>query len=217
MNKMLFSEGGQPLYIDDLKTLQENPTNQMSALLQALGANTSVFLLERFQGELKKLNEGDKTTTFQTKKNWLVLDGIIYEIKETTLVAHSWNDPLYVGVRKSTSDVRTFEDGQERACRETAEAFLTFEKTEGVFNVSELKTLFDLIAPSIVIKLSETEYKDMPWTSVSTTCCLWCYCCRSKLRQWSGAGCSHPSAIGKRKTHRKFGSIQSSFSSELSN
>jgi len=124
MNKMLFSEGGQPLYIDDLKTLQENPTNQMSALLQALGANTSAFLLERFQGELKKLNEGDKTTTFQTKKNWLVLDGIIYEIKETTLVAHSWNDPLYVGVRKSTSD---------------------------------------LIAPSIVVKLSETEYKDMPW------------------------------------------------------
>ena len=163
MNKMLFSEGGQPLYIDDLKTLQENPTNQMSALLQALGANTSAFLLERFQGELKKLNEGDKTTTFQTKKNWLVLDGIIYEIKETTLVAHSWNDPLYVGVRKSTSDVRIFEDGQERACRETAEAFLTFEKTGGVFNVSELKTLFDLIAPSIVVKLSETEYKDMPW------------------------------------------------------
>ena len=163
MNKMLFSEGGQPLYIDDLKTLQENPTNQMSALLQVLGANTSAFLLERFQGELKKLNEGDKTTTFQTKKNWLVLDGIIYEIKETTLVAHSWNDPLYVGVRKSTSDVRTCEDGQERACRETAEAFLTFEKTEGVFNVSELKTLFDLIAPSIVVKLSETEYKDMPW------------------------------------------------------
>ena len=69
MNKMLFSEGGQPLYIDDLKTLQENPTNQMSALLQALGANTSAFLLERFQGELKKLNEGDKTTTLQTKKN----------------------------------------------------------------------------------------------------------------------------------------------------
>ena len=30
-------------------------------------------------------------------------------------------------------------------------------------NVSELKTLFDLIAPSIVVKLSETEYKDMPW------------------------------------------------------
>lgn len=163
MNKMLFSEGGQPLYIDDLKTLQENPTNQMSALLQALGANTSAFLLERIQGELKKLNEGDKTTTFQTKKNWLVLDGIIYEIKETTLVAHSWNDPLYVGVRKSTSDVRTFEDGQERACRETAEAFLTLEKTEGVFNVSELKTLFDLIAPMLVDRLPESEYQNVGW------------------------------------------------------
>ena len=163
MNKMLFSEGGQPLYIDDLKTLQENPTNQMSALLQALGANTSAFLLERFQGELKKLNEGDKTTSFQTKKNWLVLDGIIYEIKETTLVAHSWNDPLYVGVRKSTSDVRTFEDGQERACRETAETFLTFEKTEGGFKVSELKTLFDLIAPMVVDRLPESEYQNVGW------------------------------------------------------
>ena len=86
MNKILFSEGGQPLYIDDIKTLQENPANQMSALLQALGANTSVFLLDRFQGELKKIDQSAATTTFQTKKNWLVLDGVIHEIKEQLLL-----------------------------------------------------------------------------------------------------------------------------------
>lgn len=160
MNKILFSEGGQPLYIDDIKTLQENPANQMSALLQALGANTSVFLLDRFQGELKKIDQSAATTTFQTKKNWLVLDGVIHEIKETTLVAHSWNDPLYVGVRKSTSDVRTFEDGQEHACRETAEAFLSFEKTEGAFNVFELKTLFDLIGPKMKVESQEWKEED---------------------------------------------------------
>ena len=163
MNKILFSEGGQPLYIDDIKTLQENPANQTSALLQALGANTSVFLLDRFQGELKKIDQSAATTTFQTKKNWLVLDGVIHEIKETTLVAHSWKDPLYVGVRKSNSDVRTFEDGQEHACRETAEAFLTLEKTEGVFDVSELKTLFDLIAPMVIDRLPENEYQNVGW------------------------------------------------------
>lgn len=163
MNKMLFSEGGQPLYIDDLKTLQENPANQISALLQALGANTSAFLLDRFQGELKKIDQGAATTTFQTKKNWLVLNGVIYELKETTLTVHSWRDPLYVGVRKSVSDIRTFEDGQERACRETAEAFLTLEKTEGVFNVNELKTLFDLIAPMVVDRLPESEYQNVGW------------------------------------------------------
>lgn len=160
MNKILFSEGGQPLYIDDIKTLQENPANQMSALLQALGANTSVFLLDRFQGELKKIDQSAATTTFQTKKNWLVLDGVIHEIKETTLVAHSWNDPLYVGVRKSNSDVRTFEDGQEHACRETAEAFLSFEKTEGAFNVFELKTLFDLIGPKMKVESQEWKEED---------------------------------------------------------
>lgn len=163
MNKMLFSNGGQPLYIDDLKTLQENPINQMSTLFQALGANTSAFLLERFQGELKEFNERERIATFQSKKNWLVLNGIIYEIKETTLVAHGTKDPLYVGVRKSTSDVRTFEDGQERACRETSEAFLTFEKTEGAFNVYEMETLSDFISPSKDVKLPEPEYEDMPW------------------------------------------------------
>lgn len=163
MNKMLFSEGGQPLYIDDLKTLQENPTNQMSALLQALGANTSAFLLDRFQGELKQADQNNQTTTFQTKRNWLVLDGVIYEIKSTTLTAHSWHDPLYVGVKKSNSDIRTFEDGQERACRETTEAFLTLEKTEGAFDVSELKTLFDLIAPMVVDRLPESEYQNVGW------------------------------------------------------
>lgn len=79
------------------------------------------------------------------------------------MTVHSWNDPLYVGVRKSVSDIRTFEDGQERACRETAEAFLTLEKTEDVFNISELKTLFDLIAPMVVDRLPESEYQDVGW------------------------------------------------------
>jgi len=163
MNKILFSEGGQPLYIDDLKTLQENPAYQMSTLLQALGANTSAFLLDRFQAEIKGADLGAATTTFQTKKNWLVLNGVIYELKETTLIVHSWDDPLYVGIRKSVSDIRTFEDGQERACRETAEAFLTLEKTEGAFNIFELKTIFDLIAPKPVDRLPESEYQNVGW------------------------------------------------------
>ena len=157
---MLFSEGGQPLYIDDLKTLQENPANQMSVLLRVLGGNTSAFLLNRFQGEFKDTEQGQQII-FQTKKNWLVLEGTIYEINETTLTVNSWTDPLYVGDRRLSSEVRTFEDGQERACRETAEAFLTLEKTEGVFNVNELKTLSDLMASMIAYKIPEKEYKDV--------------------------------------------------------
>ena len=44
MNKLLFNEGGQPVYLDDLEMIQSEPLNQTGMLLKALGAGTSMFL-----------------------------------------------------------------------------------------------------------------------------------------------------------------------------
>lgn len=66
MNKMLFSEGGQPLYIDDLKTLQENPARQMKLLLQALSAGNTVFLFSQMEADLVSADT-KLGTTFKTE------------------------------------------------------------------------------------------------------------------------------------------------------
>ena len=160
MNKMLFSEGGQPLYIDDLKTLQENPARQMKLLLQALSAGNTVFLFSQMEADLVSADT-KLGTTFKTRQNWLVLDGFIYEIKETTLTVRSWDTPLYVGIKRKSMDIRTFENGQEYACREVVEAYLTLEKTDTTYNVYKLKSLFELMAPLIAKKVPINEYKDI--------------------------------------------------------
>lgn len=164
MNKMLFSEGGQPLYIDDLKLLQENPRTQLGLLLQALSAGNSVFLLNRIQGDIISTDAKTGKTTFRIKQNWLVLNDVIYEITEKTLTLQEWDTPLYVGVKHVKSELRTFENGQEYACRDTSEAYLTLEKTEGVYEISKLKTLFELMAPLVAEKVPVNEYKDIQVT-----------------------------------------------------
>ena len=164
MNKILFSDGGQPFYLDDLKLLQSNPTEQMELLLRALGAGNNVFLLDSIHLDITETNATEGTTTFKIKQNWLVANGIIYEIPETILTVQSWDTPLYVGVKHVSADRRTFEDGQQHACREVSEAYLTIEKTDGSFDVSKLKTLFELMAPLMATKVPVREYKDVKVT-----------------------------------------------------
>ena len=42
MNKVLFKEGGQPIYLDDLSTMQDFSSDAIEMLLQGLGVDTDV-------------------------------------------------------------------------------------------------------------------------------------------------------------------------------
>lgn len=49
MNKLKFNEGGQPTYLDDLKTLQDNHSTALESLLAGLtGGVSEAYLLQPY-------------------------------------------------------------------------------------------------------------------------------------------------------------------------
>ena len=162
MNKLLFHEGGQPIVLDDIKMLQDNPQNQFQALLNVLTGGESTFLMYPLKTNLVSAEPG--RSVFTTAKNWLVENGVIYPLPETTLTVATWYESLYIGIRRANTDVRVFEDGQENACREVGEAYLTLEKTEGVYDIAQLKSFFELLSPLVVERSSQVAYQNIPVT-----------------------------------------------------
>lgn len=162
MNKVIFSEGGQPIFLDDLRTIQECALGQLADLLRVLGCEEETFLLDEISGELVSCDTDTSKSTFKIKKNWIVSKGLIYEMPETEVVVATWDAPLYVGFKLTESDRRIFENGQEHACKMNYEAFLSTTKTGfSMQNVFELKTLWALIAPKINNNIPVQEYQDI--------------------------------------------------------
>lgn len=157
---MIFSEGGQPVYLDDLRIIQDKPAHQLQVLISTLGAGRSVFLLSPMKTEVVKTNS-DGTTTLRTVKNWLVMEGEILELESATFTVDALATPLYAGVKKTKEDIRTFEDGQDKACVETTKAYLSVENTANMYNVYELKSLFELMAQLVKEKEPVNQYKDL--------------------------------------------------------
>lgn len=58
MNKLIFSEGGQPVCLDDLKTLQDMIVETIKPLLLAL-VKTNVFILDDYDFRNLKLTRKD--------------------------------------------------------------------------------------------------------------------------------------------------------------
>lgn len=165
MNRLLFNDGGQPVYLDDLKLLQGNPEEQESRLLNVLSGGASVFLLNKANAEIVGSDTVNFTTTFKIAKNWVSWNGMIYEIPETTVTVPSWDTPVYVGLRSTKTETRAFEDGQEHACVETKEAYLSLENTEPeMVNLFDLKSLFELMGPLVKANEPVSSYKDVAVT-----------------------------------------------------
>lgn len=162
MNKLLFNEGGQPVFLDDLKTLQESPQEQFSMLLAVLGSNEEIFLMNAMTGKLISVDETTGKSTFKTERNRIAKEGVIYEIPETTIVVDSFYDPLYVGFKTTESDRRNFNDGQEHACLAVREAFLSTTKLDdSMQNVWSLKTMWSLMAPLVKANTASESYKNI--------------------------------------------------------
>lgn len=162
MNKLKFNEGGQPVYLDDLRLLQENDAKTLQTLVTALGNGTSAFLLSKT--EAADVEADESGTTFTLKGGTLVVDGEFLEWEDTSLKISDWNDPIYLCVKETETDVRTFEDGQERACSTAKSVTVTTDNTGATesYNIYELKTLGELLKSVI-------GYTEYAWKSVNVT------------------------------------------------
>lgn len=158
MNRLKFNEGGQPVYLDDLATLQANAVQGLQRLLSALTGGTGVYMLQEQKGEVAD-EEGKKIKMYGGAA---VVDGEIVEWEDTTLTVDSWDDPLYLCIKRTETDQRTFEDGQTRACATKTEASLTTDSSgaQESYAVADLPVLSTLVRKAIGIK-EEEGYRQM--------------------------------------------------------
>ena len=128
MNRLLFNEGGQPIFLDDIKLLQDNDASFNRQFLNAVTGGSPIFLIKRLESKLISVDPSKLTTTAKIFANSVVLSGEIIDFPETTVTVRTWNDPVYVCVTETENEGREFEDGQERACRLSRQAYISTNK-----------------------------------------------------------------------------------------
>lgn len=100
MNKLIFSEGGQPVCLDDLKTLQDMIVETIKPLLLAL-VKTNVFILDDYDFINSEIDTEKMQTKFILSAGTLVVDGDFLSWPDTPLAIDNWNQPIYIYASKT--------------------------------------------------------------------------------------------------------------------
>ena len=128
MNRLKFNEGGQPVYVDDLETLQENDTAGIKRLLETLTGGVKAYLLADIKAEIVSVDVDKSTTTGKFYGGTAVVNGEFVAWDDVTLVLQSWDDPIYLCIKREETDNRVFEDGQTRACAVETKGYLSTQR-----------------------------------------------------------------------------------------
>lgn len=162
MNTLKFNEGGQPVFLDDLKTLQDNQQETSSQLMSVLGNGQKAFLMKKPQVETISVSETDLTTTFILKAGTLVVDGVAMSWDDTQLTIGDWETPIYLIVKRTEAGARVFQDGQTRNCNVITTVTPTLDNSgaKEYYNLYDLKTLNELIRDFL-------EIRDAAWQNLS--------------------------------------------------
>ena len=123
---MEFSEGGQPVYLDDLERLQANMVKLILSLFPLTnGASDDTSDESKIKDVRNKTlfatprhinGSGDRNYNLMQAHRLLSTDGKVYDVEETKFGDED-GYPLggYYVLSDSTTESRTFEDGVERA------------------------------------------------------------------------------------------------------
>lgn len=104
MNKLIFSEGGQPVCLDDLKTIQDLIVGTIKPLLLAL-AKTNVFILDDVDFRNSEFDTEKMQTKFILSAGTLVVDGDFLSWPDTPLAIDDWDQPIYIYVSKTRKKI----------------------------------------------------------------------------------------------------------------
>lgn len=131
------------MYLDDLELIQENGLGMVRLLLKGLTGVDGGYLLRPCEVTVAA---SSGVTTYTMGENALVYEGRIL-----VLDGGEWDSehsPMYVCVRRGQTDVRTFGNGEQHACREAVEAYLSNdpEGAEWHGQVDLLRSLPELLA-----------------------------------------------------------------------
>ena len=163
MNRLKFNEGGQPVYLDDLETLQANSMADVATMAKALATDNETFLLRPLQMEHKGDDSVAGTIIYTVKAGSAMIKGEIVSWEETEVSLSLATDPGYLCIKRTESDSRTFEDGQTRACATSVEAWIA----TSVSGVQEYYNMWDL--PNLVTLLrTQLSITDEPaWRNLN--------------------------------------------------
>ena len=165
MNRLLFNEGGQPIFLDDIKLLQDNDAGFNRQFLNAISGKSSAFLLQHLDMKPLSVDQEKLTTTAKVYAGSIVVAGEIIDFPESTVTVKTWSDPLYVCIKETENEEREFEDGQTRPCRKSVQAYISTSKdgAKVVYNVLELPTLTELLRRNLGLGGVDT-WKNIPVT-----------------------------------------------------
>lgn len=146
MNNLIFSEGGQPVFLDDIKLLQDNRISAILSLFVGLvGCENDVFLLTPYSFDNAISDNGN---SIKIHANSIVIRGEIVpfataEFQDTEIAEKG----VYICVKRSKEDLRTFEDGQNRYCISTITAYLSCDITgiNEYYKIQGLSSLIELL------------------------------------------------------------------------
>ena len=170
MNKILFKEGGQPVYLDDLKQIQTNNLITLKQLLRSLVESDRNTDFEEFEEECpcnlllyeNNITEGEEENTIVVPGNVLVYLGYLLPFEGGTFPSSS---TLYVCVKETLSDLRTFKDGAENYCRKNYTAYLSTsdDGADGHFVLDNLHSMVYLLRERLWNVGNTWETLDISW------------------------------------------------------
>lgn len=165
MNRLKFNEGGQPVYVDDLETLQENDTVSMKRLLETLTGGVKACLLADIKAEIVSVDVDKSTTTGKFYGGTAVVNGEFVAWDDVTLVLQSWDDPIYLCIKREETDNRVFEDGQTRACAVETKGYISTDKSGATesYCIFDLPIMAKLVRKAIGVN-DEPRYKQLKVT-----------------------------------------------------
>ena len=164
MNRVLFNEGGQPIYLDDLKQLQDNDIDFNRLLLETIGGKDKAFLLAKVSDVPNSYDRQSGMFTFVIPAGTIITEGLFIEFPKAEVRTHGLNVPIYVCIKDIQTDEREHQDGQLRPCRQSKQAYISADKTgtQAAYNIFEIPTLKDAFREFVGV----TEF-DSRWMPIN--------------------------------------------------
>lgn len=156
MNNIIFSEGGQPIFLDDINLLQENRISAVFSLFVGLvGNETKAFLLNPYTFDTEIIDSDNGIVKLKINANSIVVEGDIIPFPAAEFLNTEIEEKgvVCVCVKRTDAELRTFEDGQSRYCLKKTTAYLSCE-TAGVsefYKIPELPSMIELLSSRLGI------------------------------------------------------------------
>ncbi|MBR2862392.1 MAG: hypothetical protein IKB97_02370 [Bacteroidaceae bacterium] len=139
MEKIKFSEGGQPVFLDDLALMQDNCFALISFLQESMTGKKEPILLSDFNPLLESINS-DGTVNIAVPGNEILYEGLLADIPEATFNKIDNKTTIYVSIAEEDSQLRTFQNSDSLPVRTSISAALTTSKPAKGFAMDELRT-----------------------------------------------------------------------------